>query len=418
MTHSLLAVVIESIAFCIREAAFHIGLPSDLLVLPTRLVRCKIEDLTYHILRLYLEHYLRRLSLSFLLVFEMTLKFDPPLLNSANPWATSKEDLQALYDCPYTGALTTRTSITGGFGHNDWIHQYCFFHDQDHEPEHHSVHGRLPSSAKSISSLNTLGYSPVSTELYVNMISDIILKSNRSTPKPVVFSVTGTPEDIMTHYESIQSLQDKLWREKSTETRLLMEINLSCPNIAGKPPPAYSKDALIMYLLGLSIASTAGSSIKIGIKTPPYTYQTQFDEIIAALLDPVQYAMNEICPISFITATNTLGNCLVLSEATLPPFSPTAIPAIKSSSGTGIGGLAGSALHPLALGNVATLRRMLDAHKELKHIEIIGVGGVSDAAGYTRMRAVGASAVGVGTALGVEGTGVFEKIWNGLEDKN
>ena len=60
---------------------------------------------------------------------------------------------------------------------------------------------------------------------------------------------------------------------------------------------------------------------------------------------------------------------------------------------------------------------MLDAHKELKHIEIIGVGGVSDAAGYKRMRGVGASAVGVGTALGVEGTSIFEKIWKGLRQE-
>ena len=349
----------------------------------------------------------------------MSLKFEPPLLNSANPWATSKEDLQALYDCPYTGALTTRTSITDGFGHNDSIHQYCFFNDQEHEPKHHSVHGHLPSSAKFISSLNTLGYSPLSTELYVGVMSDIILQSNRSLPKPVIFSVTGTPEDIVTHYHLINLLQQKLWQEKSAKPRLLMEINLSCPNIAGKPPPAYSKAALAEYLFELSRCCPVGEagSVMVGIKTPPYTYQTQFNEIIGSLLEPVQNDIYKICPISFITATNTLGNCLVLSEAALPPNSPTTVPAINSSTGTGIGGLAGSALHPLALGNVATLRRMLDAHKELKHIEIIGVGGVSDAAGYKRMRGVGASAVGVGTALGVEGVSIFKKIWQGVEDK-
>ncbi len=352
----------------------------------------------------------------------MSLNFEPPLLNSANPWATSREDLQALYDCPHTGALTTRTSITDGFGHDDTIHQYCFFHEQEHEPKHYSVHGHLPSSvstsARSISSLNTLGYSPLSTELYIGVVSDIILQSNRSLPKPIIFSVTGTPENIVTHYHSINSLQQKLWREKSAETRLLMEINLSCPNIAGKPPPAYSKSALAEYLFELSRCYPVGvGPIMVGIKTPPYTYQTQFDEIVSSLLESVQTDIHKTCPISFITATNTLGNCLVLSESALPPNSPTVIPAINSSTGTGIGGLAGSALHPLALGNVATLRRMLDAHKELKHIEIIGVGGVSDAAGYKRMRGAGASAVAVGTALGVEGTSIFEKIWRGLGDK-
>lgn len=343
----------------------------------------------------------------------MSLKFDPPLLNSANPWATSKEDLQTLYDCPYTGALTTRTSTTDGFDHNDTIHQYCFFHDQEHEPKHHSVHGHSPSSAKSISSLNTLGYSPLSTKLYLQMIHDIILQSKRKLPKPVIFSVTGTPKDILMHYNWIDFYQDQLRRKKSMETRFFMEINLSCPNIAGKPPPAYSKAALGEYLLELS--SRAGS-VMVGIKTPPYTYQTQFDEIVSALLESTQKDIHKSCPISFITATNTLGNCLVLSEAT-PHSSPTVTPAINSSTGTGIGGLAGSALHPLALGNVATLRRMLDAHEELENIDIIGVGGVHGAAGYKRMKAVGASVVAVGTALGVEGTSIFEKIWKGLENK-
>lgn len=78
---------------------------------------------------------------------------------------------------------------------------------------------------------------------------------------------------------------------------------------------------------------------------------------------------------------------------------------------------AGSAIHPLALGNVATIRRMLDKHRLLQPIDIIGVGGVSDSASYERMRAVGAAAVGVGTALGVEGVAVFERICKNLEGK-
>ena len=343
----------------------------------------------------------------------MVLEFEPPLLNSANPWATSKEDLQALYDCPYTGALTTRTSTTDGFDHDDTIHQYCFFRDQEHEPKHQSIHRHLPSSAKSVSSLNTLGYSPLSTKLYLRMVYDIILQSKTDIPKPVIFSVTGTPKDILMHYNWIDFCQAQLRREKSTQTRLFMEINLSCPNIAGKPPPAYSKAELGEYLFELS--KRAGS-VEVGIKTPPYTYQTQFDEVISALLESAQNQEHKSCPISFITATNTLGNCLVLSEAP-PDGLPTVTPAINSTTGTGIGGLAGSALHPLALGNVATLRRMLNAHKELEAIDIIGVGGVSDVAGYKRMEAAGASAVAIGTALGVEGTTIFEKIWKGLENK-
>lgn len=75
-----------------------------------------------------------------------------------------------------------------------------------------------------------------------------------------------------------------------------------------------------------------------------------------------------------------------------------------------MGGMAGAPLHPLALGNVRTIRSMLDQHEELKLIEIIGAGGVSDRAGFHRMQAVGAKVVGVGTALGGQGINVFTDI--------
>ncbi len=70
---------------------------------------------------------------------------------------------------------------------------------------------------------------------------------------------------------------------------------------------------------------------------------------------------------------------------------------------------------PLALGNVATLRKMLD-EKDSKfgHIRIIGTGGVLDAAGFRRMKAVGASVVGVGTGLGLKGLAIFKEIEDGL----
>lgn len=342
----------------------------------------------------------------------MPLNFDPPILNSANPWATTREDLQKLYDCPYTGAITTRTSLwMYGFQHDNFIHQYCFFDDKDQHITHNSARTERytqPSKGlKSNSSLNTLGYSPLSNLDYISIMDSIVTTHKEShpeaTPKAIIFSVTGSALDITKHYREISVLLDK-FKGKSINPlpRLFMEINLSCPNIAGKPPPAYSASRLLQYFSELNLyPPELLKQIQVGIKTPPYTYQTQFDELISALLGSI--TPQSSCPISFITATNTLGSCLVLDSNLTA--------ALKSSSGSGIGGLAGSALHPLALGNVATLRRMLDSHADLKHVEIIGVGGVDDKAGYERMRAVGAAAVGVGTALGVEGVDVFERIW-------
>lgn len=324
------------------------------------------------------------------------LGFDPPLLNSATPWATTKEELQALYDCPYTGAVTTRTSLLTGFHHDDYVHQYAFVASR--EPA--TIENKFPVS---ISSLNTLGYSPLSFTEYLRMVREIHL-NKRLRPKPFIVSVAGQPEDIVECYKLIQDLSSK------SSIRIFMEVNLSCPNIVGKPPPAYSRFDLKLYLDLLNEHFNQDCkknvSVEVGIKTPPYTYQTQFDDLVMALLDcTIQYARR---PISFITATNTLGNSLILGQDNINPV-------INSVNGSSIGGLAGEALHPLALGNVHSLRGVLDKHDLLREIAIIGVGGVVDTGGYKRMRNVGAEAVAIGTAFGFGGIKVFEDIWKGLE---
>jgi dihydroorotate dehydrogenase (fumarate) len=77
---------------------------------------------------------------------------------------------------------------------------------------------------------------------------------------------------------------------------------------------------------------------------------------------------------------------------------------------TEVNSLAGAALHPLALGNVATFRRLLDKSSETKDVLVIGIGGVEDAAGVKRMQAVGAGAVGCASALGRYGVDVFKRM--------
>ena len=314
------------------------------------------------------------------------MAFEPPLLNSSNRWATTHEDLQALYRCPATGAVTIRTSMLNGFEHRDEVHQYCFF-----DPSIGQAHQQTGAP----SSLNTLGYCPVPLPDYVEIIRQIEIAAWRvgHPVKPVIFSVTGSATEVASCLALIAH------QKTYDEARWLMEINLSCPNIPGKPPPAYSRSTLTEYLHALQ-DQTPACSVPIGLKLPPFTYQDQFDAVIGALLDSQHNGRP--CPISFLTSTNTLGSCLV--------FGPTNEPALSSADGSGIGGLAGPALHPLALGNVRRLRTMLDAEPSLRDIIIIGVGGVHDNVSFERMIAAGAAAVGVGTAFGAEGIGVFSKI--------
>jgi dihydroorotate dehydrogenase (fumarate) len=240
---------------------------------------------------------------------------------------------------------------------------------------------------------------------------------DKTPAKPFIVSVTGTVFQVATcctHLLELQNHPERFrWKPDGNYTDLvmMMEINLSCPNIPHKPPPAYDGDELTEYITAIAEAKQMagvgnGVPLHVGIKTPPYTHAGQFQTLIHALERST--ALYGGCPISFITATNTLGSCLVLNEE--------GESALGSANGMGIGGLAGDALHPLALGNVKTIREMLDASpcEELKRIAIIGIGGVSDANGFRRMRKVGAIAVGVGTALGREGLEVFRKISGGL----
>ncbi|KAI9830333.1 MAG: hypothetical protein M1819_005714 [Sarea resinae] len=324
----------------------------------------------------------------------------PPVLNSACPWATTLEDLRALYDCPYTGAVTTRTTTLNGFPHDPNVHQHTFFKISRGAAEM----GQLTDASDS-SSLNTLGYSPFNLQEYMDMIQDIVEVVDEKTPnKLFIVSVTGTPKEVAKCYTDLVKFRE------NNGIVVAMEINLSCPNIPDKPPPAYKGDYLFEYLYEVACAMVAETTINyapiaVGLKLPPFTYQGQFYEIVGALkkLKYFHSGLKDVCPINFITTTNTLGSSLVLSVYSDAP-------AIASASGSGIGGLAGAALHPLALGNVKTLRGLLDQHEVLKDIVIIGVGGVCDGDGYRRMRSVGANAVAVATALGVQGLEVFAKI--------
>ncbi|GME60166.1 Dihydroorotate dehydrogenase class 1/ 2 [Neofusicoccum parvum] len=326
----------------------------------------------------------------------MPLDINPPLLNSANPWATDLAQLRALYASPYTGAITTRTSLLAGFPHDDAVNQYTFFSPTTQAP---APGGPNPTPSTTppthTGSLNTLGYSPHPLSTYLAFAATLSAERPPSLPpKPIILSVTGPPADAAACYALIAS------HAATLRAPLAMELNLSCPNIPDKPPPAHSRAALADYLRALAAVVTP--AVPLGLKVPPYAHAGAFAEFVGALADV------RPSPVSFVTAVNTLAPALVLRGEGLEG-------ALGSVGGSGVGGMAGAPLHPVALGNVLSLREAMGRVEGLGHVMVIGVGGVEDADGWRRMRRVGAGAVGVGTALGRFGVDVFEKIWKGVE---
>lgn len=158
-------------------------------------------------------------------------------------------------------------------------------------------------------------------------------------------------------------------------------------------------------------------TLVIGIKLPPYVYSTQFDDLLRSVAtysrsDPSDES-RRISPFAFLTSTNTLGQTLFFAEQTVPlPGSKAEAAPTGFALPTATGGMAGDALHALALGNVYTMRRLLDKHEEIsmREISIIGVGGVTTRGAHDRMRRVGASVVACATILVQNGVGVFEKL--------
>lgn len=321
----------------------------------------------------------------------------PPLLNTACPWATSRSDVLGLLACPSSGAVTTRTaSVPHAFPQDDTVHRAVFFDSL--EPSASVVCAAedagtsdVPTSSVRMGSLNSYGYSPLSFDEYLGLVSDLSAPSS-SNPykKTFIISITGSPSHVSVACTEVARLAACL-----PEQRLAVEINLSCPNIPDAPPPAYSSAGIMEYLRALPAAPT----LPMGIKLPPYSHGGQFIEVIEALRPFGQR-------VSFVTATNTLGGCLLFIDPSNQPqhSGQTALPV------DGLGGMAGAPLHLLSLGNVSTLRRLMDSCPQLAHVSIIGVGGVSNGRGYRRMRHAGANYVGIATALGVDGTQVFTNI--------
>ncbi|KAH0489067.1 MAG: hypothetical protein KVP17_001670 [Porospora cf. gigantea B] len=171
----------------------------------------------------------------------------------------------------------------------------------------------------------------------------------------------------------------------------LLEINLSCPNIVGKPQVGYDVHQTREML---RVLSEIGGPVPLGLKLPPYFDMSHFDEMADVI--------REHSCVRFLTTINSVGNALVVDSETETPL-------IKPKGG--FGGLSGSYIKPIGLANTRAFYERLGSR-----VDIVGVGGVSSGKDAFEYLLVGASAVQIGSHLMTEGLGCFDRVHGELRD--
>ncbi|KXN87537.1 Putative dihydroorotate dehydrogenase A (fumarate) [Leucoagaricus sp. SymC.cos] len=345
-----------------------------------------------------------------------SINITPPLLNSSCAWSSDLPQIRALYESPFTGAITTRTATLNGYK-EDESHTFAF-------------------SDTTVSSINSYGYSPHPFAQYLAWIEELLTKA--TVYKPIIVSITSDvsdPASLASMVSQLQELRRKIGDQTSGgNARIAIELNTSCPNIKNSPPPGYDFGTLRPLLQVLSEAYAQDPTLTIGLKLPPFVHEQQFHSVLheitslnseSAFTNVTTLAGGTSPPsarssvISFLTCTNTLGNSLFFTNQSLSvtpssssPFTQESRLSTDFALPTVLGGLAGEALHPLALGNVyqfsQSLKGLEGNQTSASRIKIIGVGGVTSKEARERMIKAGADVVACATLFGKEGVKAFE----------
>ena len=216
-------------------------------------------------------------------------------------------------------------------------------------------------------SINSMGLPNLGYHAYAELIPEL-----KRFGKPVIASIAGLCEDdFPTIAQVINGAKPDL-----------VEVNLSCPNIPGKPQIGYDADASERLMKRVRKVIT----VPMGVK-PPY-----FDPAHHQLMGDVIGR----CGVDFLNLINSVGNGLVVN-----PETETVV--IKPKGG--FGGLGGSIIKPVALANVRAFWNYFQGK-----MPIIGTGGVISGVDAFEHVLCGASAVQIGTVLVEEGVGVFARL--------
>ena len=225
-----------------------------------------------------------------------------------------------------------------------------------------------------LGSINSMGLPNQGIDYYL----DYLLSLQESQPERTFFlSLVGmSPDETHTLLKKVQN----------SGFNGITELNLSCPNVPGKPQIAYDFETTERIL------SEAFSYFDkpLGIKLPPYFDIVHFDQAAEVF---------NRHPLKFVNCVNSIGNGMYIEDESV---------VIRPKNG--FGGIGGEYIKPTALANVHAFYQRLNPS-----IQIIGTGGVYTGRDVFEHILCGASMVQIGTALHQQGVEVFERVSLGLK---
>lgn len=272
------------------------------------------------------------------------------IYNASGPLCTTKEELNAIGKSK-SGAILTKSATLA-------------LREGNPSPRYYE---------NSLGSINSMGLPNKGYAYYAELA--VTMQTHQ---KPYFVSVSGLSlENNLTMLKSLNEV----------EAINAIELNLSCPNVPGKPQTGYDLEQMQRVL----DAVCALEGHPLGVKLPPYFDIIHFHQV-ADILN--QY------PIQFVTCVNSIGNGLVIDVATEQVV-------IKPKNG--FGGVGGDYIKPTALANVRQFFVLLR-----NDIDVIGCGGIKNGQDVFEHILCGATAVQIGTQYMREGVTCFDRIANEL----
>jgi dihydroorotate dehydrogenase (fumarate) len=297
------------------------------------------------------------------------IQFENCLSNASGVYCMKNSEMESLNSSECAGIISKSCSIMKRFGNP--------------EPRYYE---------STMGTINSMGLPNEGYQYYIDNIGRF--------DKPYIISVAGNY--LLNDFIILQTINEKM--KEHGDKKIMVEINVSCPNISGKEQLAYNFvdfEFFLNILKNFNEIKYEFTNLIIGLKLPPYFDPVHFDKL--------GFILNKYTSIiKFLTAINSVGNALIVD-----PKTETIV--IKPKNG--LGGLGGSYIKPIALSNIYQLYRRFG-----DKMIIIGCGGITNGTDVFEQILCGASFCQIGSQLMMEGPVCFKRIQeelkNIMEEKN